>query len=104
MRRTLLVCALLSITCALLAAAADDTVYGYVSCSICGTKGASESHRDCVEKCLAKGADIVLIADNTGEIVHLDNPETVSGHHGHRVALTGYFTAHAFHVLSVRTL
>jgi hypothetical protein len=57
-----------------------------------------------MEKCLAKGADVVLVMDDTKQIVQIDNPGAVSGHHAHRVALFGYFNNVAFHIVSVRIL
>jgi hypothetical protein len=35
-------------------------------------------------------------------VIPIDNPDTVSGQHAHRVALYGYTTGEAFHVISVR--
>ena len=89
----------------LVSVAADDfTVYGYISCSACGAKGASSSHGDCMQKCLAKGAQVVIVADDTQHIMTIENPDTVSGQHAHHVALFGYMNAGSFHVISVRIL
>ena len=84
--------------------AQDVTITGYISDSICAAKGASSGHFDCMEKCLAKGAHVVLVVDDDQRIVPIENPDTVSGHHGHRVALFGYLNNNAFHVVSVRIL
>jgi hypothetical protein len=84
--------------------AQDVTITGYVSDSICAAKGASSGHFDCMEKCLAKGAHVVLVVDDDQRIVPIENPDTVSGHHAHRVALFGYLNNNAFHVVSVRIL
>lgn len=82
----------------------DTTLYGYISCSACGSKGAATGHFDCMEKCLAKGAKVVIVVDDDQRIVPIENPDSVSGHHAHRVALFGYLKNDAFHVVSVRTL
>ena len=103
MRKALQLGALLLVTLLPLSAV-DQTIYGYISCSACAAKGATDSHRDCMEKCLAKGADVVLVMDDTKNVVRIDNPGSVSGHHAHRVALFGYFNNGAFHVISVRTV
>jgi hypothetical protein len=81
---------------------ADKTLYGYISCSMCGEKGATDSHRDCMEKCLAKGAGVVIVTDNDHYVIPIENPDKVVGHHAHRVALFGYSNGKAFHVVSVR--
>jgi hypothetical protein len=103
MRKALQLCAVLLVTLLPLSAV-DQTIYGYITCSICAAKGATDSHGDCMEKCLAKGADVVLVTDDTKQIVSLDNPDSVSGHHAHHVAVFGYFKNDAFHVVSVRIL
>jgi hypothetical protein len=107
MKKAMLACAVLStfLMIQLVWAAGDQTLYGYVSCSKCeAAKGATASHRDCMEKCLAKGADVVLVTDNDHQLVGIENPDVVSGHHAHHVALQGYMKGGVFHVISVRIL
>lgn len=107
MRNALLACAVLSIGILVVqvaSAAGEQTLYGYVSCSACGAKGATESHRDCMEQCLAKGANVVLVTDDDHHVIRIENPDSVSGHHAHRVALYGYINGDAFHVISIRIL
>jgi hypothetical protein len=84
--------------------AQDVTITGYISDSICTTKGATSGHFDCMEKCLAKNAHVVIVVDDDQRIVPIDNPDSVSGHHAHRVALFGYLSNNGFHVVSVRIL
>jgi hypothetical protein len=103
MKKALQLCVVLLATLLPLSGA-DQTLYGYITCSTCAEKGASDSHAECMEKCLAKGADVVLVMDDTKQIVQIDNPGAVSGHHAHRVALFGYFNNVAFHIVSVRIL
>jgi hypothetical protein len=107
MKKALLACTLLSsfLMARFVSAAGDQTVYGYISCSKCeGAKGATESHRECMEKCVAKGADVVLVTDNDHRLISIENPDTVSGQHAHHVALYGYMNGNGFHVISVRVL
>jgi hypothetical protein len=106
MRKALSVLALLIVNFSLPYASGqgDRTLYGYISCSVCAEKGATETHRDCIEKCLAKGAGVVIVTDNDHYVIPIDNPDKVSGNHAHHVALFGYPVGHAFHIISVRIL
>ncbi len=77
---------------------------GYLTCSKCAAKGATESHRDCMEKCLTKGANVLLYTDDDHHLIRIENPDAVKGHHAHRVLLDGYMNGDAFHVVSLRIL
>ena len=58
-----------------------------------------------MEKCLAKGAEVVLVTDDTNKkIIRINNPDAVSGHHAQRVALYGYFKDSGFYIISVRMI
>lgn len=108
MKKALLACTLLSISILMFqfVLASDELTFsGYVSCSMCeAAKGASDSHRECMEECLAKGANVVLVTDNDHRIIRIENPGAVSGQHAHHVALSGYMSEEGFHVISVRML
>jgi len=104
MKKALELFVVLSLALLLLSAASSQTIYGYISCSACGAKGAADSHAECMEKCLAKGAEVVLVTDDTKKIVRIDNPDAVSGHHAQRVALYGYFKDSSFYIISVRMI
>ena len=80
------------------------TVSGYISDSICGVKGATQSHADCMKKCIDKGADTVIVVDNTQQLLTIDNPDMVRGHEGHRVLLTGDLRGAMLHVYSLRII
>jgi hypothetical protein len=82
----------------------DDTLIGFVSDSICGVKGATLAHADCMRQCLDKGADIVIVADDTHDIVHIENPADLKSHFAQRVVLTGYWNSGQFHVISIRSI
>jgi len=106
-KKTLLACTVLSIAILMVqfaSAAGQYTIYGYISCTKCGAKGTTESHRDCMEKCVAKGAGVVLVTDDDHHVIRIENPDAVNGHYGHRVALDGYMNGDAFHVISLRIL
>jgi hypothetical protein len=106
MKKALLACTVLLISLATVqfVSAGDLTLYGYISDTKCAAKGATESHRDCMEQCLAKGSNVVLVTDGDHHIITIDNPEAVKGHHAHRVALDGYMSGDSFHVTSVRII
>ena len=104
MKKALQLFVVLSLALLLLSADGSQTMYGYISCSACGAKGAADSHAECMEKCLAKGAQVVLVTDDTKKVIRIDNPDAVSGHHGQRVALYGFFKDSGFHIISVRMI
>jgi hypothetical protein len=87
-------------------AAKASTVSGYVSDSVCLTKAASGGYADCTNKCLVKGAQLVIVVDVTQQILTIDNPDVVKGHECHHVLLTGDINIHTsvIHIYSVRTL
>jgi hypothetical protein len=80
------------------------TVNGYVSDSMCGAKGANASHADCMTKCLAKGAQAVIVTDGDQKVMVVDNPDVLKGHEGHHVAATGAVTGNSIHIDSVKML
>ena len=84
--------------------AADTTVKGYVSDSMCGAKGAKDGHTDCMNKCIAKGASYVVVTDGDQKVLTVSNPEALKGHEGHHVAVTGDVEGGSIHVNSVKML
>jgi hypothetical protein len=85
------------------ALAAPATVSGYISCSA-AAKGTPPSDGDAVRKCLDKGGLTVIVLDDTHQVLTIDNPDSVRGHEGHRVLLTGDITAGKLHVYSLRII
>ncbi len=72
--------------------AAEQTLIGAVSDSLCGVshKGMSTkmSDRECTQLCASKGAQYVLVAD--GRVYKLMNHDAdLKAHAGHTVKLTG---------------
>lgn len=106
MRKAFLLCTVFATCILTVSAARQQTLYGYISCSKCASKSLSQkqSHRECMEKCLASGSGIVLVTDDDHHVIPIDNPEAVKGHHAHRVALDGYMNGDSFHVISVRII
>jgi|SRR5271166_1875178 len=108
MKKLLMSCAvswiLFSMVAIVSAADQSQTVNGVVSESMCGAKGASASHADCMTKCLAKGAKAVIVTDGDQKVVVVDNPDVLKGHEGHHVAATGAVTGNSIHIDSVKML
>ncbi len=83
-------------------AADSTTVKGYVTDSKCGAKG--KTNAECAKKCLEKGAKVVVVTDGNDKILTVDNPDAVTDHVGHHVAVTGEVTGDSIHVDSVKML
>ncbi|HTC57157.1 MAG TPA: hypothetical protein VK706_12150 [Candidatus Sulfotelmatobacter sp.] len=109
MRKVLLLCLAMCFVFALTALAFDDmgksaTVNGWVSDSKCGAKGANAGAEACTKKCLAAGADMVIVTDKDQKVLKVDNPDALKDHVGHHVAVTGSETADSIHVQNVKML
>lgn len=96
--------ALMCFMVALASAADTSTVNGYVSDSMCGAKGNSASHADCMKKCLSKGAKAVIVTDGDQKVLNVENPDVLKGHEGHHVAATGHVEGDSIHIESVKML
>jgi len=86
---------------------ADDatTVKGYVTDSKCGVKGANAKASDCSKKCLKAGtAKMVVVTDESQKILTVENPDALTDHIGHHVAVTGKVTGDSIHVDNVSML
>ena len=79
----------LAVLCVTTVWAADDTLSGWVSDTKCGAKGTSEKHADCAKKCIGAGAKMALVTDSDKKVLTVDNPESLTGHEGHHVSVTG---------------
>jgi hypothetical protein len=97
MKRVLATLACLALLSAM-AMAGGSTMTGYIVDEKCGAKGAHAGAEDCAKKCLEAGAKPVFVADNSQEVLHLDNPEAIKGHEGHHVNVTGKVTDGVLHI------
>lgn len=107
MRKLLLACCALSVMFMYVGvsfAADATTVNGYVSDSKCGAKGANAKAAECTKKCLKAGAKMVVVTDGDQKVLTVDNPDSLTGHEGHHVAVTGEVTGESIHVDSVKML
>ena len=83
-------------------AADTATVNGYVTDSKCGTKG--KTNAECAKKCMEKGAKMVVVTDGDDKVLTVSNPEALTDHLGHHVAVTGEVNGDSIHVDSVKML
>lgn len=107
MRRPLLICVALSVLFAFahVSLAQDSTtVKGYVSDSKCGAKGANTKAAACTKKCIQAGAKMVVVTDEDQKVLTVENPDALTGHEGHHVAVTGHVMGDSIHVESVKML
>jgi hypothetical protein len=106
MKKLLLVLLALSMLFVVITAFAADmsTVNGYVSDSKCAAKGTSEKHADCAKKCIAAGEKMVVVTDGDNKVLTVDNPDKLTGHEGHHVAVTGTVKGDMIHVDSVKMM
>jgi hypothetical protein len=109
MRKFLAVCLAACSVCALSAMAFDDmgkstTVKGWVSDDKCGAKGANAKAEACTKKCLDAGAKMVVVTDGDQKVLMVDNPDSLKGHEGHHVAVTGTMKGDSIHVDSAKML
>lgn len=109
MKKLLLLCLVLAVALFVVTSvsfAADDatTVKGYVSDSKCGAKGANEKAAECTKKCVKGGAKLVVVTDGDQKVLAVDNPDKLTGHEGHHVAVKGQVSGDSIHVDSVEML
>jgi hypothetical protein len=109
MRKLIVLCLAVCFVFALTALAFDDmgksmTVNGWVSDSKCGVKGANASAEACTKKCLGAGEKMVIVTDKDQKVLMVDNPETLKGHEGHHIAVTGHMSKDSIHVDSAKML
>jgi hypothetical protein len=100
----LLTFVLIALVASVAFAGSAQTVNGWVSDSKCGAKGAHEGATECTKKCIAAGADMVLVTDGDQKILTVENPEALKGHEGHHIAVTGQVNGDKIHVDSAKML
>jgi hypothetical protein len=107
MRKLLLICTSLAVMFMFggVSFAGDaTTVKGYVSDSKCGAKGANGKAAECTKKCIKEGASMVVVTDGDQKVLTVSNPDSLTGHEGHHVAVTGEVSGESIHVDSVKML
>jgi len=107
MRKLLLMCLALCVMFMLVGitfAADTTTVNGIVSDSKCGAKNAGAKGAECTKECVKKGAKLVVVTDGDQKVVAVDNPDVLTGHEGHHVAVTGTITGDSKHYDRVKLI
>ena len=110
MKKLLLICLAVCVVFLLVAVvmAGDmgkaQTVNGWVSDSQCGAKGANAGAAACTKKCIESGASAVLVTDGDNKVLNVENQDSLKGHEGHHVAVTGHVKGDSIHVESVKML
>ncbi len=90
MKKLLVVLLVLTLVLVVVAFAKEaSAVNGWVVDSKCGAKMANANGADCVKKCLAAGAKVAFVPDGTQDVLIVDNPDSLKGHEGHHVTVTG---------------
>ena len=100
----LLAVAVILIVASLALAADTQTVNGWISDAKCGAKGANAGAEACTKKCIAAGAEPVVVTDKDQTVLMVDNPDALKDHYGHHVAVTGKINGDKIHVDSVKML
>ena len=90
MKRILCVLALVFVSTAIAASAADSSkINGWISDSMCGAKhSGSGANVACVKKCIANGMKPVFVDEAKKEVWSIDNPDAVKGFYGDHVTVT----------------
>jgi hypothetical protein len=109
MRKVLVLCLAVSFVFALSALAFDDmgkstTVNGWVSDAKCGAKGANAGAAACTKKCVAAGEKMVIVTDGDNKVIAIDNQDSVKGHEGHHVTVTGTMGKDSIKIDSVKMM
>ncbi len=109
MRKVLMLCFACLFLLAIYAVAFDgmgksETVKGWVTDDKCGAKGASAKAEACTKKCLASGANMVIVTDGDQKVIKVDNPDALKGHEGHHISATGTVSGDSMHVDSMKML
>jgi len=107
MKKLLVVLLMLTLVLVLAAAAKEGAaVNGWVTDAKCGVKGTSAAHEACAKKCIGAGEKIAFVPDGTQDVLIVDNPDSLKGHEGHHVSVTGNISKDkkTIHVDSVKMM
>jgi hypothetical protein len=107
--RGLLAVLALAATAPTRAAEAATTVTGWFSDELCARSRVSAgivgpNNRDCVQKCLDKGAAMVFVDEKAKRVLRVANPEAARGQESHHVSVTGSVDGDTLRVAAVEVL
>ena len=93
----------LAVGMSLAAAGANEGSWtGWITDSMCGAKGASETHADCAKKCVeTKGAKWALYNPSDKKVYILVPQDKAAGHAGHHVTVKGTVDGDTIKVTSI---
>jgi hypothetical protein len=66
--------------------------------------GATQRPTDSIQQCLDRRGKVVILSEEDGKGIPVENPDPLRGHEGHRVSASGYMNGDSFHVISVRII
>lgn len=102
MKKILLASLLVSVVLVAVASMAspgkETSVKGWVTDTMCGAKGMSNEHAECVKKCVSGGAKLALVTDKGDKVYTVENAEALAGHEGHHVELKGHINGDSLNV------
>jgi hypothetical protein len=103
MKRFLAVLAVAAVLVALPLArldASSQSWTGWIADDQCKAKGASADHKECAERCFARGAKAILVTADE-KVFLLDNQDLAKQHVGHEVKVTGQLDGDSIEVESI---
>ena len=77
---------------------------GWVTDAKCAAKGGDLSNADCAKKCAEHGEKLVFVGDQDKKIVAVDNQDSLKGHEGQHVMVTGKVDNGVLHVDSISAI
>jgi len=77
---------------------------GWVTDAKCAAKGGDLSNADCAKKCAERGEKLVFVSDQDKKIISVDNQDSLKGHEGQHVMVTGKVDNGALHVDTISAL
>jgi hypothetical protein len=106
MKKLLVFMLVLMLVLVVAAVAKEGPVNGWVTDAKCGVKGASAAHAGCAKKCIGAGEKVAFVPDGTQDVLIVDNPDSLKGHEGHHVTVTGTMDKDkkTIHVASVKMM
>lgn len=104
MKRILAVACLILMSGAVAASAADSSINGWISDSMCGAKhSGATANAACVKKCIAGGMKPVFVDAAKKQVWAIDNPDAVKDFYGDHVTVKAMIdeSAKSVHIDSI---
>jgi hypothetical protein len=90
------------VSLSLAAVAADKAnLTGVVTDEKCA-KGPMATDHDCAAKCIGGGGKAVFVNDKDKSVWPIDNPDSIKGHEGHHVTVSGSTANNTLHIDSLK--